>query len=97
MRQLLEAKEGQVKVIDIATARGIHSSHGGAAGVKLQAWAVVCDMDKDGVVWLTGQAQSLQGTAALASSLSYLAGLMELALAKLCAGLRIHVCLQHQA
>ena len=55
--QLLEAKEGQVKVVDIATARWVGACHSVAASIKLQARAAVSHPDIDGVVSGGGQVQ----------------------------------------
>lgn len=60
MGKLLKAIVGQVKVVDIATARGVVSCDGGAATVILQTGTVVGDMDIDRVVWLIEEPQSLR-------------------------------------
>ena len=48
--QLLKAKEGQVKVVHIPTARWVGACHCGAAAIILQTRAAVSDMNVDGVV-----------------------------------------------
>ena len=55
--QLLEAKEGHVKVVDIATACGVGACHSVAASTKLQAGAAVSHTNIDGVVSGGGQVQ----------------------------------------
>lgn len=62
MCQLLKAIVGQIKVVHIATAWDVLACDSGAAIVILQARAVVCDMDKDRVVWRACQIQGLQHT-----------------------------------
>ena len=47
MGKLFKAIVGQVKVVDIATARRVVSCNGGAVTVILQTGAVVGDMDVD--------------------------------------------------